>query len=484
VEITNLSMRDVGSMALLEYSEEEWMTPAAGYPLYPAVWARDALTAAWQAAVFDRGQMVESILSICNRTQGTRVDDHRDEEPGRIIRQMKRTLPVRLGKTPKDRYYADFSSPFMFIIALGNAYAWSGKRALLERHYDAARRVLDWAREYGDKDGDGYLEYKTQYKKGPKHQAWKDADNAIVYEDGSQVEMPIATAETQGYWYASLQFMAVFSAIMGDREDALAYWKDAKELKKRFNRDFWVEEEGIMGLGLDPQKRLIKSVTSNAGQCITTGIIEDEKLPRVVRRLFQPDMFSGWGIRTLSTKSPAYNPLAYHLGSVWPVENGTILFGLRRFGFDDRALELARALYDLARVWSDFRIPECVGGYARDERPLPAAYPRANSPQAWNQSVFPILVQMLLGMRPVAALNLLAVHPLLPAWLPEITLKNLRVGDATVTLRFWRDKDGDSLYEVVEQQGSLHLINQPPLDALGVGIFDRLGALAEGVLPF
>jgi glycogen debranching enzyme len=484
VSLVNEHIHTLGSLALLDGKEEDWMAPAAGVPMYPSYWARDAFTAGWQAAMWDRGEMVAATLPTANRLQGTKVDEERAEQPGRIIRQHRRDPRSRLGETPFDRFYADFSSPFMFILSLGNAYAWSGEKALLERHYDACRRVLDWAREYGDRDGDGYVEYKNPSKHGPPHEGWKDSGNAVVYEDGRQVEPPIAPAEIQGYWFASLQFVAVFSAVVGSKEDALAYWREAKELKARFNRDFWVEEEGIVGLGLDPQKRLIKTVASNAGQCMTTGIIEDERLPRVVRRLFQPDMFSGWGIRTLSAKNPAYNPLAYHLGSVWSVENGTILFGLRRFGFDDRALELARALYDLARVWGDRRIPEAVGGYSRDERPLPAAYPRANSPQAWNQSVFPILVQTLLGMRPVAALHLLAVHPVLPEWLPEITLKGLRVGDATATLRFWRDEDGDSLYEVVEQEGTLHIINQPPLDALNIGVWDRLGALAEGMLPF
>ena len=460
------------------------MAPAAGVPMYPSYWARDAMTAGWQAAMWDRGDMVAAILPTANRLQGTKVDDARAEQPGRIVRQHRRDPRSRLGETPFDRFYADFASPFMFVISLGNAYAWSGKKALLEQHYDACRRVLDWARDYGDRDGDGYVEYKNPSEQGPPHEGWKDAGNAVVYEDGRQVEPPIAPAEIQGYWYAALQFAAVFSAIMGSKEDALGYWREARELKARFNRDFWVDEEGVPGFGLDSDKRLIRSVVSNAGHCLTTGIIEDEKLPRVVRRLFQPDMFSGWGIRTLSSNNPAYNPQAYHLGSVWSVENGTILFGLRRFGFDDRTLELARALYDLARVWGDGLIPEAVGGYDRATHPFPGAYPRANSPQAWNVSQLPLLVQTLLGMRAVAALDTLAVSPILPHWLPEVTVQKLRVGGATVTLRFWRDGDGKSDYEIVEQEGTLHIVKQPPVDALNVGIWDRLGALVEGVLPF
>jgi glycogen debranching enzyme len=195
-------------------------------------------------------------------------------------------------------------------------------------------------------------------------------------------------------------------------------------------------------------------------------------------------MFSGWGIRTLSSKNPAYNPLSYHLGSVWPVENATMLFGLRRFGFDTEALALARALYELALLWKDQRTPECVGGYARDEATHPGAYPRANVPQLWNQSVFPILVQTLLGIAPVASLKLLTVHPVLPPWAPELILRNLRVGGATVNLRFWRDCDGESQYEVLQRRGTLHIVRHPSINSLTVGIWDRLGALVKDVIPF
>jgi glycogen debranching enzyme len=208
----------------------------------------------------------------------------------------------------------------------------------VEANWDAARRILDWARELGDADGDGYLEYRTRSPQGPKHQGWKDSDNAVIRADGSQVEPPIAPCEIQGYHHAALQFMAALSLVMDEKQNARDLWRQARELKMRFNRDFWVEEEGCVALGLDADKRRIDAVTSNAGQCITAGIVDDDKLPRLVRRLFQPDLFSGWGIRTLSTENPSYQPLSYHLGSVWAVENGTILFGLRRFGFDDRAL--------------------------------------------------------------------------------------------------------------------------------------------------
>jgi glycogen debranching enzyme len=210
--------------------------------------------------------------------------------------------------------------------------------------------------------------------------------------------------------------------------------------------------------------------------------VSDEHLPRVVDRLFAPDMFSGWGVRTLSSNHPAYNPVSYHLGSVWAVENATIAFGLRRFGFDARALELTRASLDLATLYPEYRIPETVGGYARAERPSPGAYPRANAPQLWNTSAIALLVHTLLGLQPVAPLHLLVVDPVLPDWLPEVVLHDVRLGDATATIRFWRDTHGVSHAEVLDKRGPLHVVKQPSLESLGAGVRDRFTALTDRIL--
>jgi glycogen debranching enzyme len=276
--------------------------------------------------------------------------------------------------------------------------------------------------------------------------------------------------------------MAAMSWVMGERESAKALWRSAMDLKARFNRDWWMEEEGFVALAMDPEKRLARSITSNVGHCLASGIIGDEHIPRVVGRLFAPDMFSGWGIRTLSTAHPSYNPLAYHLGTVWPVENATIAFGLRRFGFDARAIDLARAMLDLASLYDLGRIPECVGGYSRAEFPHPGAYPRANPIQAWNQSAFALLLHTILGLQPIATLDLLVVDPVLPAWLPEVTLRGLRLGGAVATIRFWRDASGESHAEVVRKRGTLHLLRQPPPESLTARVRDRFGALVETIL--
>ncbi len=481
-EIVNEAMRDLGSLALLEGAPNEWLAPAAGIPLYPALFGRDALTTGWQAASLDRGEMLDDALGRLGALQGTRVDPARDEEPGRIVHSVRLGPAARLGKNPYARYYGDFAGPLMFVVALAHLYSWTGDAKQLARHWDAARRALDWARDYGDRDGDGYLEYLTHAPDGPVNQGWKDSGDGIVYEDGTPVAPPLATCELQGYWYAAQQLMAVLCAARGARADAKAHWKAAAELKRRFNRDWWLADERYVALALDPDKRPVRSIASNAGHCLTSGIVSDGHLPPLVGRLFAPDMFSGWGIRTLSSGHPSYNPVSYHLGSVWPVENATIVFGLRRFGFDARAVDLATALRDLALLYDRGRIPECVGGYARAEVSHPGAYPRANAPQAWNQSGLVLVVHSLLGLQPVAPLDLLVVDPVLPEWLPELTIRDLRVGGARATVRFWRDEGGRSHAELVRHEGTLRLVRQPPPESLTVGVADRFRALLDGLL--
>jgi glycogen debranching enzyme len=474
------AQEDLASFPQLEGQEDEWLSLQAGVPLYPAFFGRDALTAGWQAGMLDSGAMVGAALSRLGRLQSDRVFEWRDEEPGRIPYQVRTGPLARLEKNPYSAYYADFASPFMYVIALGNLFAWTGDRAVLDRHWNTARRILEWARTYGDRDGDGYLEYLTKSSMGTKNQGWKDSGDAIVYEDGTPVPAPIATCEIQGYWYAAQQIMAGLAWVKGERAWARELWRAARALKARFNRDFWMEDEGFYGLALDPEKRLVRALTSNVGHCLATGILQRDRLPRVVDRMFQPDLFSGWGIRTLSTRHLAYNPLSYHLGTVWAVENATTCFGLRRFGFAAEAARLARALFDLAGLYTGGRIPETVGGYAADEHPTPGAYPRSNTPQTWNASALTLCMQSILGLVPFAALHVLVVDPALPDWLPAVEVRGLRVGATTASLRFWRDADGRSHVHVLDKKGPLYVVRQPPPEALRVGLGRRIRSLLAG----
>jgi glycogen debranching enzyme len=477
--ILDANVRDIASFPLLDGPRAEWLAMQAGMPAYPAFFGRDAVTAGWQAGLLDGGDALDAALTRLARMQSDRVDDWRDEQPGRIPYQMRTGPLALLNINPYSAYYADFASPLMFVVSLANLYAWTGDRERVRRFWDAARRILDWARDYGDADGDGYLEYRTRSSKGTKNQGWKDSGDAIVYDDGSPVPAPIATCELQGYWYIAQELMGVLALALNSAADARAYWRSAADLKARFNRDWWVEQEQFFAVALDPDKRPVGAVTSNVGHCVATGIIDRDHLPAVVGRMFAPDLFSGWGVRTLSSAHAFYNPLSYHRGSVWAVEQGTIVFGLRRFGFDARARDLTRALFDLAALYPEYRIPECVGGYARGSRATPAAYPRANTPQLWNATAFPLVVQTLLGLLPLAPINTLIVDPVLPTWMPDMVLRDLRVGQAKVSLRFWRDEDGGSRWEVLHKSGTLRIVRQPPPESLTAGVSDRLRALLQ-----
>jgi glycogen debranching enzyme len=473
------NVRDVASFPMLDGHRDEWLAMQAGIPAYPAFFGRDAVTAGWQSGMIDCGQALDSALARLSRLQSTRVDEWHDEEPGRIPYQMRSGPLALLNINPYSAYYADFASPLMFIISLANLFAWTGDRERLRRYWDTARRILDWAGTYGDPDRDGYLEYHTKSKKGTKNQGWKDSGDAIIYDDGSPVPAPIATCELQGYWHLAQELMGVLSLALGEVGDAAAYHRSAAALKERFNRDWWMDDERFFALALDPEKRQVRALTSNVGHCLATGIIDTVHVPPVVGRMFASDLFSGWGIRTLSSSHAFYNPLSYHRGTVWAVEQGTIIFGLRRFGFDARALELTRAMFDLALLYGEYRIPECVGGYARGERATPGAYPRANPTQLWNASAFPVAIQSMLGLVPLAPMATLVIDPVLPTWMPDVVLQGLRVGAATVSLRFWRDDDGASKWEVLHKQGTLRIVRQPPPESLTAAWADRVGGVLE-----
>ena len=481
-QIVANNIRDVASFPLLDGDREEWLALQAGMPLYPAFFGRDAVTAGWQAGMVDQGAALSAALVRLGRMQSNRFDEWHDEEPGRIPYQMRTGPLAVLNENPYSAYYADFASPLMFVISLANLYAWVGDTQVIRRHWDTARRILEWAQRYGDRDGDGYLEYQSRSHMATKNQGWKDSGDAIIYDDGNPVPAPIATCELQGYWHIAQYLMGVMAWMLGDRADAADYWKRAGELKERFNRDWWVKDENFFALAMDPDKRLVRAVTSNVGHCLATGIIDTDHLRPVVGRLFAPDMFSGWGIRTLSSSHAFYNPLSYHRGTVWAVEQGTILFGLRRFGFNARVHDLARAQFDLAQLYAEHRIPECIGGYARAESPTPGAYPRANTPQLWNATSFPLTIQVLLGLLPLAQYETLVLDPALPSWLPEIIVHDLRVGQARATLRFWREADGSSTFEVLRKHGTLRVVRQPPPESVEAGLAPRVKGVVETVV--
>ncbi len=472
----NQAAEDLFALRNWEYDEapDVWF-PMAGVPTYTGIFGRDVLTASWQGALLGP-DMLRGALSIVAKTQAETDSAFHDREPGKMIHEIRRGPLSELGIIPQRGYYGTQTTPAMFVLALSEYWHWTGDDALLRRHLDAALRAFEWAERYGDRDGDGFLEYIRRSPKGLKNHAWKDSDEAIRYPNGSLVENPIATVEEQAYHYVALVRMAEILVALDEEEGAEAFVERARLLRERWERAFWVEEDGYYAMALDPQKRQVRSIGSNPGHALGAGLVPREKARRVADRLMAPDLFSGWGVRTLSAEHPSYNPLGYHLGTVWPVENATFALGFKRYGLDDHVERLVTGLLGAAAHFHKLRLPELLAGHDRTESSIPTAYPGSNSPQAWSAGATVQLVQILLGLYPFApARTLLLVRPRLPAWLDEITVSNIRVGDACITLRFHREKDGRASHEVVERDGTLLVHETAPPDAIDEGgLLERL----------
>jgi glycogen debranching enzyme len=455
--------------------------PNAGVPTYTGFFGRDALTSAWQAALLGP-EMLRGALAIAARTQATEDSAWRDAEPGKMIHEMRRGPLSELEIIPQRAYYGTVTTPAMFLLALSELWHWTGDTDALRRYRDAALRTFDWVEQYGDRDGDGFIEYDRRSPKGLKNHAWKDSDEAIRYPDGSLVPNPIATCEEQAYHLIALQRMAEILLALEEDERAEEFLARARSLARRWHEGFWFEDEGFYALALYPEKRPVRSIASNAGHALGAGIVPPEVARRVADRLMEPDLFSGWGIRTLSAEHPSYNPWAYHLGTVWPVENATFAIGFKRYGLEDHFERLVGGLFAAAAHFRDSRLPEALAGHGRGLTPLPSAYPRSNSPQAWSAGAVVQLVQAMLGIYPFAPANLLAlVRPRLPDWLPELTLRNLRVGEARISLYFRRDADGGTSHEILDHEGTLRVVNVAPPNDLS-GEATRLERLKEWVL--
>jgi glycogen debranching enzyme len=328
--------------------------------------------------------------------------------------------------------------------------AWraTGDRALLERHLETAEGCLSWIDNYGDRDGDGFQEYQTRSPVGYENMSWKDSGDCVVYPDGSLVKGPKALCELQGYVYDAWVRMAEVFDALGKPDRAQALRAKAGALFDRFNKAFWDEELGFYAYALDGEKKKVLTVASNAGHCLWSGIVPPERAKKVVERLMAPDMWTGWGIRTLSTNNPAFNPYNYQTGSVWPHDNAIIAIGFKHYGF---SVEAARIAHDISIAASHFRLnqlPELYTAFERHETNFPVQYIGANVPQAWAAGSSFMLTQALLGFLPDAPRNRLYVDPWLPKWLPDLTVHDVRVGKHKVAIRFWRE-DEHTTFEVI-----------------------------------
>jgi glycogen debranching enzyme len=478
----NQSKLDLAALRLpdMDHGDRDWVM-AAGLPIYIALFGRDTLTASWQAAMTSQA-MMRGALKELPKWQGKVINGWRDEQPGRMLHEAHTGPLAALCFNPRSRYYGAATTSSFYPVVVSELWHWSGDKELVRPLMEPALRGLAWKDNYANLLGDGFYYYQTHSEQGNKNQGWKDSRDAIVYEDGSEVDAPIATCEEQAFVYVAKLRMAELLWFMGDYDGATRLHEQGMELKKRFNDRFWMADKRFFALGLDPKQRQIKSVSSNPGHLLACGIVHMDAAKPVVQRLLRKDMFSGWGIRTLSADHPAYDPYSYHRGSVWPVEHGSFAMGMMRYGLIDELHTIARAIFEASTLFDYHRLPECFSGHPRDEEhPFPALYPKTNWPQSWSASSLISIMQAILGVYPFAPMNLLLLDPRLPEWLPEITIRNLHVGKAVASIRFYR-KGKETHFDVLEKRGKLHVLRQPSPWSLTAGLGERLKDVMESLL--
>lgn len=476
------SRLDLGDLRLYDLDSPGGISMAAGVPTYIEIFGRDMQAASWQAATVSP-EFLRGALHTLSERAATETNEWRDEEPGRIPHDLHTDPLSELNYRPKALYYGSVTSCFLMPISASELWHWTGDLDAVRPYADACLNALAWADRYS-LDETGFYRYKTSSEQGVKNQGWKDSEDAIVYPNGEQVEAPIGTSEMQAFAYVGKLHFSELLWRLGDHDGARRLFTEAEELKKRFNEKFWMEEEGFYAMGIDSHGELIRSIASDAGHCLLAGIVDESRVARTAARLMRDDLFSGWGIRTLSSGHPAFNPFSYHRGSVWPVTTAGFVLAFGRYGLHGEMHRLARGLFELAGFCEQQRLPEVFAGHRRsEEQPFPGMYIRADWPQAWSASAPFLALQAMLGIYPWAPADLLFVDPHLPEWLPEITVEQMRVGKAVVTLRFRRNGQGKTDYSVVALDGPLHIIRQPSPWSLTTGWAERTRDIVESFLP-
>ena len=435
--------------------------PAAGIPWYVTLFGRDTLVVAMES-ISGFPEFAFGALDRLSRVQATDDNAEQDKEPGKIPHELRYGELATLGLLPFAPYFGTADATLLFLIVFSYAFQWSGDKEILNRYRPNAEAALKWMLEYGDRDGDGFQEYKTRSPRGFYCQGWKDSHDAVRHEDGRIAPLPHALCELQGYAFDAVLRMSEAFEIWGEPERAEEMRQRAARLYEEFNERFWWEEEGTYYLGLDGNKRPIRSVASNAGHCLANGIVPPDRAERVVDRLMQPDMWSGWGVRTLSSEHPSYNPYSYHLGSVWPHDNATIAGGFRRAGRHTEAQQIAEGIFAAAERFEQYRLPELWAGVAREPGAYPVPYLGTNVPQAWSAAAVFRLIAILCGIHTAGQSRTIYINPDLPDWLPDLTLKNLRAGKGAAELRLRRDQ-----VEVVTNTTGFEIVHgripRPPL---------------------
>ncbi len=428
---------------------------SAGVPWFSTLFGRDSIIAASQTLMLNSA-IAKETLTILAEYQGKTDDDWRDEQYGKILHEIRFGEMARCQEIPHTPYYGTVDATPLWLMLYAEYYAWTADSETLDRLWPHALAAMDWIDRNCAETG--YLSYSCRSNRGLVNQGWKDSGDCIVNRKGQLAKPPISLCEVQGYVYAAKVRLAEIARLKKRIDLADRWQEEARELKTRFNRDFWLEDEGFCALALDGDRQRVDSITSNPGHCLSLGILTPERAYSVAERLRAPDMFNGWGIRTLSSLSPAYNPMGYHIGSVWPHDNALIAMGLRSLGLIDQALELAQGLIDMTQYQPYHRPPELFCGYERNGDRTPVRYPVACSPQAWATGSIFQLLHMMINLVPDAPNNCLRIiDPALPESISSLRLENLKVGATVLDLEFQRTGNTTSC-RVAKKRGNLRVV--------------------------
>ncbi len=439
-EVIARSAEDLGALRIFDPDYPERVVVAAGAPWFMTVFGRDSLLTAWMALLVDP-DLARGVLQTLARFQGTDIDPRHDEEPGRILHEMRFGDAASLSLGGGSIYYGTADATPLFVMLLGEMRRWGVAREMVDELLPNAARAIEWIEKFGDADGDGYVEYRRSTDRGLANQGWKDSWDGIRYGDGKVAEAPIALCEVQAYTYGAYLASAHFAFEAGDAATYERFRTKASQLKAAFNRDFWLEDRGFFAVGLDADKRPIDSMTSNMGHCLWTGIVDEDKARRVAEALVSPAMFSGWGVRTLSTDSGGYNPISYHCGSVWPHDTAIVAAGLARYGFDGAAQQLIFALLDAATAQGG-RLPELYSGLDRGELTVPVGYPTSCSPQAWAAASPLLCLRTLLRLDPWIPYGRTWLCPNLPEAIGYLKVEGIPLAGSRVTVEVGSEVDG------------------------------------------
>ena len=417
------SLVDLAALRFFPLTLPGQALPAAGLPWFMTLFGRDSMTVSYQALPFTSA-FAETTLQALAQLQGTRVDDFRDEEPGKIMHEMRFGEMTAFEERPHSPYYGTADATPFFLILLDEVERWTGNATLVRQLEMEARAALTWIDKYGDRNGDGYVEYsRRNTETGLENQCWKDSWNSILFADGTLSRLPRATCEIQGYVYdAKMRCARLARSFWQDPELANRLEQEAAELKRRFNQDFWLADREFFALAIDGDGRKVDSLTSNIGHLLWSGIVEEDKAETIVHHLMGPKLYSGWGVRTMAEGEGGYNPIGYHLGTVWPHDNAFIAMGLRRYGYREEAARVAMGMLEAATYFKG-RLPEAFAGYPRQLTEFPVEYPTACSPQAWASGAPLLLLRAILGLEPIG--DHLLVDPAIPSMLGRLELLDI-----------------------------------------------------------